>query len=677
MFESGDMTEQAQRPNPLRGILVPMIFFLLWMWLAPKLFPGLQNQPAPPPPQAGDFKEEVKPIPEAELPPLDTKTFPRKTWVLGTDKTGTGVFQKVTLTTRGAAIESAELNDPHFTTLDRKSPIKVVGNNLTGPDEAAPRTLALNLAAIDAFLARDKTSLAEVDWELVEAESDDSKVVFRYPSPDGSLAVRKEFRVNAGKDNERETDPTGYLLDTKITIENLTDQPKTVRYTLQGPAGLPMENLENTRIYTEVKVGTLANPAAPTRVSSVAVTAAKVVDEYAAAKAANDPGKVDTWRDPLKYAGVDNQFFTALLLFTNQLSDTNNDGKPDPYFATTRPTILENNLKHKEYSDVSLELTSLPLEIEPKGSVTHSFQTYFGPKRMGLLRPLGAEGALNYGWTSPVAMVMLAILGTFHHVFMAPYFLAIVLLTVVVRGLMFPISRKQAIGAAIMKELSPKLTELKKKYEKEPEKFIKAQQDLFRKYNYNPFAGCLPLVLQLPIFIGLYDALQYSIDLRLAKFIWVDNLAAPDALFRLPFTVPFLGWTEFNLLPFVTLALFIVQQKMFMPPPTSDEQAMQYKMMNFMMIFMGVMFYRVPAGLCLYFIASSLWGIAERKFLAKVKMPTAEELERRAAEQAKKPRKAGFMEKLLAAADSAREQANAQKKLSDSSSESGDNGKRR
>ncbi len=329
------------------------------------------------------------------------------------------------------------------------------------------------------------------------------------------------------------------------------------------------------------------------------------------------------------------------MLFTNQLSDTNNDGKPDPYFATARPTILANNVKHKEYSDVSLELTSLPLEIEPKGSVTHSFQTYFGPKRMGLLRPLGAEGALNYGWTSPVAMVMLAILGTFHHVFMAPYFLAIILLTVVVRGLMFPISRKQAIGAAIMKELTPKLTELKKKYEKEPEKFIKAQQDLFRKYNYNPFAGCLPLLLQLPIFIGLYDALQYSIDLRLAKFIWVDNLAAPDALFRLPFTIPFLGWTEFNLLPFVTLALFIVQQKMFMPPPTSDEQAMQYKMMNFMMIFMGVMFYRVPAGLCLYFIASSLWGIAERKFLAKVKMPTAEELERAPRSRPRSPGRPG------------------------------------
>ena len=104
-------------------------------------------------------------------------------------------------------------------------------------------------------------------------------------------------------------------------------------------------------------------------------------------------------------------------------------------------------------------------------------------------------------------------------------------------------------------------------------------------------------------------------------------------------------------------------------PPTSDEQAMQYKMMNFMMIFMGIMFYYVPAGLCLYFIASSLWGITERKLLANVKMPTAEELERRAAEDAKTPRKPGYMEKLIAMADAARNEANAQRKLESSGDE--------
>ena len=82
----------------------------------------------------------------------------------------------------------------------------------------------------------------------------------------------------------------------------------------------------------------------------------------------------------------------------------------------------------------------------------------------------------------------------------------------------------------------------------------------------------------------------------------------------LPFSLPFLGH-DFNLLPLITVGLFLVQQKLFMPPPTDEQQALQQKMMNYMMIFMGFMFYHVPAGLCVYFIASSLWGIGERKML--------------------------------------------------------------
>lgn len=662
------MTDRPQQPNPLRGILIPMIFFVLWIWLAPRLFPGLQQKPAVPAanPNAVLDEQPVKAVPEEELAKLDIKAFPRKTWTLGSLDPASGVYEQINLTSRGASIESAELNDPAFTTLDRKHPLKVVGNNLTGPDDAAVRTAQMNMGDIDALLARDKVTLRDVDWELVESESSKEEAVFRYPSPDGSFVVTKKFRLNKGDPKQRENDFTGYLLDVSLSFENLTDQERTVRYDLQGPAGLPMENLENTRIYTEVKVGTLPNSAVPDKISPIVMSAAKVVDQYdaaAIAAAENKPVNIETWRDPLRYAGVDTQFFTALFLFSGQLADSDKDGKPDSYFEFVRPTVLHRDPKRKELSDISLQFRSRPIALPAKGTATEEFQIYLGPKRMDLLRPLHAEGSLNFGMTAPVVKVMLWILGGFHHIFHAPYALAIVLLTVVVRGLMFPISRKQAIGAAIMKEISPKLTELKKKYEKEPEKFIGAQQELFRKYKYNPFAGCLPVMLQLPIFVGLYDALHYSVDLRLARLLWIDNLAAPDALFPLPFRVPLLGWTEFNLLPFVTLGLFLVQQKLFMPPATTDEQKMQYKMMNFMMIFMGVMFYHVPAGLCLYFIASSLWGITERKLLANVKMPTSEELERRAAEEAKTPRKPGFVEKLMAMADAARDQANSQKKL--------------
>jgi YidC/Oxa1 family membrane protein insertase len=103
--------------------------------------------------------------------------------------------------------------------------------------------------------------------------------------------------------------------------------------------------------------------------------------------------------------------------------------------------------------------------------------------------------------------------------------------------------------------------------------------------------------------------------LRLAPFLYFNNLAGPDALFTLPFTIPFLGWTTFNLLPIIAVALMVVQQKMFMPPPTDEQQEMQQKMMSYMMVVMGAMFYKFPSGLCVYYISSSLWGFGERKLL--------------------------------------------------------------
>jgi membrane protein insertase Oxa1/YidC/SpoIIIJ len=105
---------------------------------------------------------------------------------------------------------------------------------------------------------------------------------------------------------------------------------------------------------------------------------------------------------------------------------------------------------------------------------------------------------------------------------------------------------------------------------------------------------------------------------------WCSNLAAPDQLFYWADWMPAVlasetGWLGpyFNLLPILTMILFIAQQKLFTPPPTDDQQKMMHKMMTFMMVFMGIMFFKVPSGLCIYFITSSLWGIIERKMLPK------------------------------------------------------------
>jgi YidC/Oxa1 family membrane protein insertase len=210
------------------------------------------------------------------------------------------------------------------------------------------------------------------------------------------------------------------------------------------------------------------------------------------------------------------------------------------------------------------------------------------------------------------------------------YGVSIFLLTVLVRSCMLPLSLKQAKSAAKMQELAPEMAKLKEKYKDDMEKQSTALRELYAKHNFNPFGGCLPVFLQLPIFVGLYRCLSVDIALRDADlipgFYWASNLAGPDKLLYWKDWMPTMladetAWLGpfLNVLPIITCGLFIVQQKLFTPPATDEQTAMQQKMMSYMTIFMGVMFFKVPAGLCIYFITSSCWSIFERKVIIKQK----------------------------------------------------------
>ncbi len=217
--------------------------------------------------------------------------------------------------------------------------------------------------------------------------------------------------------------------------------------------------------------------------------------------------------------------------------------------------------------------------------------------------------------------------------------LCIIFLTVIVRGIMFPVSRRQTNNQMAMQEkmakLAPEVKKLEEKYKGDYNALNQAKTQLYMQHGINPLStlgGCLLMFAQLPVFLGLYYALQESIHFRLQPFLWIANLAAPDMLFEWGtgiwgistpsaqvHSIVYLG-PFFNLLPVVAVALMIVQQKMMTPPATDEQQELQQKMMKWMMIVFGFMFYKVAAGLCIYFIASSLWGLAERKLFPK---PTA------------------------------------------------------
>lgn len=523
---------------------------------------------------------------------------PRQTIKLGSPDPESGFFMEVTLTTQGAAVTEIALNDPRYRDLENRTlPLKLVGND----GGAEFRTLETSIEALNEQFQKQGVRTDALNWEVVPGSKSASAVDFRLQAPDGSLEVVKHYELKQLAAAERNVadirnhDATPYTLQMQLTFRNLGQQPATVTYDLQGPVGLPLENADHTSKFRDIRAGFLETA---DKVTEASLTSANVDDA-----AANN--KLEEWKAPIKYIGVDVQYFAALLIpGGNQLKE--------PYIDSARPVVVEKAPEPKR-TDISVALTSEPIELEPGASVTHSYSLFAGPKRQDILDTFQAGTIGDFGWFSGVSRGMLWLMNHLHS-WGVPYGIAIIMLTIVVRGCLYPISRKQAAGAKKMKDLQPKIAELRKKYANQKDQLAKAQMELFSKHNYNPLAGCLPIFLQLPIFIGLYRALSGSVDLRMAPFLWVDNLAAPDALFEMPFSLPFLG-SDFNLLPLITVGLFIAQQKMFMPPATDPEQALQQKMMSYMMVFMGFMFYHVPAGLCVYFIASSLWGMGERKLL--------------------------------------------------------------
>ena len=265
---------------------------------------------------------------------------------------------------------------------------------------------------------------------------------------------------------------------------------------------------------------------------------------------------------------------------------------------------------------------------------THTYRVFAGPKTIEALKPYGAEDLAGYrknNWIpfapllatkiiTPLLGVMYDVTKTVAGFFggkSGNYGVAIILLTLCVRMAMFPLGRKQAMSAKKMQDLQPWLKELQEKYKDDKETLTKETWALYKRHGVNPVGGCLPALIQLPIFVGLWQALNNSVHLRHASFLYIENLAAPDMLWRFPTTVPLLG-DYLNVLPFVVVALMLVQTKLFSPPATTPEAEAQQKMMKYMMVFMAFMFYKVPSGLGIYFITSSLWQISERLLLPKV-----------------------------------------------------------
>jgi YidC/Oxa1 family membrane protein insertase len=240
---------------------------------------------------------------------------------------------------------------------------------------------------------------------------------------------------------------------------------------------------------------------------------------------------------------------------------------------------------------------------------------FAGPKERPLLEAFGsgteASVQLGYRWVAPLTRAFLWLLHALYAV-IPNYGVGIVLLTILVRLAMQPLNVRQMRSMKRMSELQPKVQEIQKKYADDRQKQSEETMKLYREAGVNPLGGCFPILLQFPVLMGLYYALQSSIDLRQAPFLgWIRDLSAPEALFTLPgLDLPV------RFLPIVMGLSMVVQQKL---TPSTMDPAQARMMMTVMPVMFTVMFYQLPSGLVLYWFVSNLLAIGSQIWMQRGK----------------------------------------------------------
>jgi YidC/Oxa1 family membrane protein insertase len=229
-----------------------------------------------------------------------------------------------------------------------------------------------------------------------------------------------------------------------------------------------------------------------------------------------------------------------------------------------------------------------------------------GPQDLQTISRLQPEwaGVIHYGFFDFIAQTLLGLLG-FLYKLAHNWGWAIVLLSIFIYLVLFPLSLKQMRSMKQMQALQPRLEELKKTHKDNPQKLNKEVMELYRQNKVNPFGGCLPLIMQIPIFFALYQALIRSVALKGAHFLWIKDLSEPDRLFTFSKSLPVIG-NEINILPLVMAVGMFLQQKISMaasPSGTSQEQQ-KMMMLLFPVMFLFI-FYKMPAGLNIYWCLNS------------------------------------------------------------------------
>lgn len=380
---------------------------------------------------------------------------------------------------------------------------------------------------------------------------------------ENGLKITKEFQFDQKK----------YLTTLDLTIKNDSNEPKEVGYKILCSSKLRKSDSVNGEEPTEAYL--LMN-GKPHRVGLYRLSSPK---QY--------QGRTD-------WVAYKNKYFCIIL-------------KPQDKTSS----VFINPLQNK---GLQIGCDMEPVRIEGGSQIAHRFFLYAGPADYHILRSSNGEGFEKIVGLNNIGLLLLDILKFFHKI-VHNYGVSIILLTLLVSIVLYPLTLKSLKSMRKIQELQPKIEKLRQEYKDNPQHLNKELLEVYKKHRVNPLGGCLPILLQMPVFIALYQTLSRALELRHAGFLWIKDLSGPDKAFHLPFSLPILG-DSVNLLPLLMMFAMIFQQKLSQGPsaPIQPEQKM---MAAIMPIMFGVMFYNLPSGLVLYWLTNTIIMIGCYGFIKK------------------------------------------------------------
>ncbi len=338
-----------------------------------------------------------------------------------------------------------------------------------------------------------------------------------------------------------------------------------------------------------------------------------------------------------KWVAFKQQFFSAVLI-----SDSHFD-KADAFIETKK---LINSKYVKQLK------TALSIPYQHKENEVLGMQFYFGPNHYQTLNAynLGLEKLIPLGWGILGWVNKYLVIPVFNFLdsFNLNYGIIILLLTIFIKLLLSPITYRNFVSSAKMKVLKPEISELNEKFKSEPLKKQQAVMELYKRAGVNPFAGCIPVLLQMPILIALFRFFPASIELRQQSFLWADDLSTYDSIFELPFNIPFYGEHVSLFTILMAISIFFYSKATGQIDTTSkDPMAVQMRIMMYIMPFMMLFFFNnYSAGLSYYYLVANLITIGQTWAIRKWVI-NEESIHKQIQENKKKPiKKSSFQQRL-------------------------------